>query len=82
MKPDYDLPGHLTCMSCGHVFDTEKGRRDHEQAGQRGEFTKCPCGNVCCRITDHAWVGIEGHPDDPECSICQEHRWDHAEEDV
>lgn len=29
--------------------------------------------------TDHAWVGIEGHPDDDECSVCGAGEYHHAE---
>lgn len=28
-------------------------------------------------IRSHAWVGIEDHPDDDECSICQRPEEDH-----
>lgn len=30
-------------------------------------------------VTDHAWVGIAGHPDDPECSVCQADESEHTE---
>lgn len=30
-------------------------------------------------ITDHIWVGVAGHPDDPECSQCGESKYDHKE---
>lgn len=32
-------------------------------------------------ITAHAWVGIAGHRDDPECSVCGESKYDHKERD-
>lgn len=30
-------------------------------------------------IRDHAWVGVAGHPDDWNCSVCGEFEDDHAE---
>lgn len=32
-------------------------------------------------VTDHAWIGIENHPDDDECSVCQESKSIHADID-
>lgn len=34
---------------CGHVFDTDDERIEHEVRAQKGLYVECPCGDVCCR---------------------------------
>lgn len=40
------------CDRCGHQFETVDQRREHEQQGDRGERTLCPCGDVCYEDED------------------------------